>query len=348
MYCYNITKRLNHAATKHKDLNMRWLALLSSLTLSTAALAEVPKVAVDIAPVHSLVSAVMGDLGTPDLILPPDGDPHHFQLRPSQMRALSTADLVVWVGPALTPWLKDVLASDATQGRTEVQLLDPDHLPMVIEGTLATLNTEAEEHDHDADHDAHAEEEHDAHDDHADDDHAGHDHGPIDPHIWLDPVNAQHMLDEIAEALAALDAENSAVYARNAETAKARIAALTEQVAQDLHPLRNVALIPYHDAYKYFFIRFDLQISGSLSTTDAAAPSAARLSELRDRLAKTTRPCLFTEPGANENLIASVLPSDSDAVIRHLDGLGTTLTPGPDLYEALIRNMADAIISCRS
>ncbi len=325
---------------------MRWLALLSSLSLSTAALAEVPKVAVDIAPVHSLVAAVMGDLGTPDLILPPDGDPHHFQLRPSQMQALSTADLVVWIGPALTPWLEDVLHSGAVNGRTELELLDPDHLPMVIEGMVATLNTETEEHDHDVDHDPKPTDEHDEHEDH-EEDHAGHDHGPTDSHIWLDPMNAQHFLTEIAEALAAIDPDNAATYAQNAETSRTRIATLTEQLTNDLRPLRNVALIPYHDAYKYFFIRFDLQISGSLAATDAAAPSAARLSELRDRLAGERRPCLFTEPGANEKLIASVLSSDTDAVIRHLDGLGTTLTPGPALYEALIRDMAAAILSCR-
>lgn len=338
---------------------MRWLVLLSSLSVSTAALAEVPKVAADIAPVHSLVASVMGDLGTPELILPPNGDPHHFQLRPSQMRMISAADLVVWVGPALTPWLEDVLHSGAAEGRAELQLLDPDHLFMVIDSTLAMPDTEtevgADAHDHDADHGPDAAEAHNGHDDehtghaeHADLGHLGHDHGPIDPHVWLDPLNAQHFLDEIAKALSTFDPENAAIYARNADTTKARIATLTERIAQELIPLHDVVLIPYHDAYQYFFTRFDLQMSGSLSATDAAAPSAARLRELRDTLTASTRPCLFTEPGANDRLIRSVLPSDSDALIRHLDALGTTLTPGPDLYEAVIRDMANAILSCRS
>ena len=328
---------------------MRCLALMTSLALSTPALADVPKVVTDIAPVHSLVASVMGDLGTPDLILPADGDPHHFQLRPSQMRALDEADLVFWVGPALTPWLEDVLHSNASSGRVEVQLLDPAHLPMVIAGSVAMVSVEMEPHDDDM-----AEETHEGHNDgeHADThdgDHDGghaHDHGPIDPHIWLDPMNGAHFLTEIAEALSDLDPANAAIYSANAQATKARLITLTDRLTQDLRPLRHAVLIPYHDAYKYFFIRFDLDISGSLADTEAAAPSAARIREIRDMLATQTRPCLFREPGANDNLIASVLPSGHDAVISHLDGLGSTLTPGPTLYETLIEDMAKAIRAC--
>ena len=53
-----------------------------------------------------------------------------------------------------------------------------------------------DEHDHD-DHDDHGKkEEHDDHDDH--DGHEGHAHGEYDPHIWLDPMNAKVILNEMA------------------------------------------------------------------------------------------------------------------------------------------------------
>ncbi len=47
----------------------------------------------------------MDGVGTPDLLLDRGADPHHFQLRPSQARAVAGAGLVVWIGPDLTPWL---------------------------------------------------------------------------------------------------------------------------------------------------------------------------------------------------------------------------------------------------
>jgi len=89
-------------------------ALFIFMFLATTASAESPKVVTDIAPVHSLVAQVMEGVDTPDLLLEAGGDPHHMALRPSQARALAQADLVIWVGPALTPWLGEALAGSAS------------------------------------------------------------------------------------------------------------------------------------------------------------------------------------------------------------------------------------------
>ena len=80
-------------------------ALVLVLVLSTPAFAKVPQVQTDIPPVAALVAQVMGDLGRPEVLLDKGGDEHDLALRPSQMRALNDAQLLVWVGPALTPGL---------------------------------------------------------------------------------------------------------------------------------------------------------------------------------------------------------------------------------------------------
>ena len=54
-----------------------------------------PSVAVDIAPLHSLVSQVMDGVGSPDLLIPAEASPHDYRLRPSQAKALSEADVVL-------------------------------------------------------------------------------------------------------------------------------------------------------------------------------------------------------------------------------------------------------------
>ena len=91
------------------------LSIIASLVGGTA-MAEVPKVAVDVAPVHSLVARIMEGVGAPALILQPGASPHEYSLRPSEAAALQEADLVFWVGEDLTPWMKDAietLANDA-------------------------------------------------------------------------------------------------------------------------------------------------------------------------------------------------------------------------------------------
>ena len=129
-------------------------------------MAEVPNVAVDIAPVHSLVARVMEGVGSPDLIVQPGASPHEYNLRPSEAAALQEADLVFWIGEDLTPWLEGAIETLA-DGATVTTLLESD-------GTVLLdfrENALFEAHDH-GDEDDHG------HDDHAEDeDHDEHDHG---------------------------------------------------------------------------------------------------------------------------------------------------------------------------
>jgi len=300
--------------------------------------AEVPDVMTDIAPVHSLVAQVMGDLGTPRLLLTPDHDPHHFQMRPSQVRALASADLVIWMGEAMTPWLGSSVEN--LGNAPSLELLDIDPLPMTITGNVAEILDPQDMADHKGGHG-------DEHDDDHGHDH-GHDHGGgIDPHAWLDPVNAQLFLHEIAETLATLDPENAATYFANAEAAQMTLTDLTTRLTEELAPMRGTSLIPYHNAYRYFFIRFNLRAVGSISGVDGLAPSAAQLREVQTALATSDTACLFTEPGANAKLIKTVAPN-APAILPQLDALNAHHPLGPAYYGILLQNMADTIRTCQT
>lgn len=124
--------------------------------------AEVPAVAVDIAPVHSLVSRVMQGVGTPDLMIPPGASPHGYAMRPSEARSLSGADLVVWIGPELTPWLEEPLDALAPNA-SKLSLMDARGMSHLVFREGVTFDETEHEGD---DHDDHAEDE-GGHDDHA-------------------------------------------------------------------------------------------------------------------------------------------------------------------------------------
>ena len=79
-------------------MSNKFLSTTSAFLLSTSMLvADVPKVTVDIAPVHSLVSKVMNGVGKPDLIIPAGASPHEYQLKPSNAQSLEDADIVFWI-----------------------------------------------------------------------------------------------------------------------------------------------------------------------------------------------------------------------------------------------------------
>ena len=91
-------------------MSSKTFALCSIMSLSAGmSIAEAPQVAVDIAPVHSLVARVMEGVGTPDLIIPAGASPHEYNLRPSEAASLQNADVVFWVSASLTPWMKNAI-----------------------------------------------------------------------------------------------------------------------------------------------------------------------------------------------------------------------------------------------
>lgn len=166
----------------------------AAIVLGTGAYADAPSVAVDIAPLHSLVARVMDGVGTPELVIPAGASPHEHTLRPSEAAALENADVVFWMGEDLTPWLEDAvetLAEDASV----TALLEADGTLLLDfrEGALF----EAHDHDHeDHGHEDQAEAKHDDHDhdDHGHEDHAEakHDDHDHDDHGHEDHAEAGH------------------------------------------------------------------------------------------------------------------------------------------------------------
>jgi zinc transport system substrate-binding protein len=317
---------------------MRRLLPVSFLLLSTAAWADVPRVATDIAPVHSLVAQVMAGVGTPDLTIPPGASPHSYAMRPSEARALAGANLVVWVGPSLTAWLGD-----------PIDTLAGDALHLELENVAGTVMLENrtgvafEVHDHGANHDDDAEEE--GRDDHAD--HDGHDHpaGAIDPHLWLDPVNASLWLGAISDALGQLDPDNAQIYAANAAKRQGDLADLQARIQAQLEPVQGRPFAVFHDAYHYFEARFGVEASAALLLSDGSAPSAARLDEVRNVVQSINAVCVFTEPQFNPGLVAA-LAEEGSLKSALLDPLGAALTPGPALYGEMIQGLATSFTNC--
>lgn len=328
---------------------------LTATLMGGTVYADAPKVAVDIAPVHSLVAKVMDGVGTPDLIVQPGASPHEYSLRPSEAKALQDAALVFWIGSDLTPWLTDT-----------IETLAPDAAVTALLEANGTIELEFREgalfeaHDHgDDDHDeeghndhkeeGHADEEagHDDHADHADEvaGHEGHDHGAHDPHAWLSPQNAMTWLNVIAGQLSAADPDNAGAYFANAATGRTEIEALIGEVTATLDPVRDGQFVVFHDAYQYFEMDFDFPASGAISIGDASDPSPARIAEIQGRIAEQGIDCVLAEPQFNPGLVATVLDG-TEAQTGILDPLGSDLEPGPTLYPQLIRNLSTALAGC--
>lgn len=296
------------------------------LIAATDTRADAPRVLVDTAPLHSLVAQVMAGVGVPDLLLPAGVSPHDFQFRPSDAARLTAADLVIWTGHTLVPWLEEPLATLAPE-TPMLELLDsPGWTALPRRSDAAFAAPEAPD-ESEAGHD--------------------HDHGNGDPHAWLSPDVAQVWIGTIAETLAVADPDNAAAYRANAVAAAARIDMIKAEIAAMLTPVQGRAFIVPHDAYQYFEQAFDMPAAGAISLSDASAPGPARLATLRDMVVAGNVACILTDPETSPAW-AGVLSDGTLARTAVADPDGMTLTAGPELYDAVLRGIAAALADCLS
>ena len=289
-------------------------------------------VVASIKPIHSLVAAVMGDIGTPHLLLEAPSSAHHFTLKPSQARSLQAADIVFWVGPTMEQPLTKALATLAPQAQT---------LPLIESAGLVLINFDKAMPAHEKhDHEKHDHEKHDKHDEHA-----KHDDHLINHHIWLDPQNAKILLGVIAARLAKADPENASTYAANADLMAARLATLETDITSQLASYSAAKFLVLHDAHVYFERRFGLRNYGAITTEPDVMPTASRVKALRDELREHHFDCIFTEPFLGQKAV-TLIAEGSKVSIGMLDPIANNLPAGAQLYPNLLMSYARAVRSC--
>ncbi len=314
------------------------ISILSLFTFFVPANADI-KVVASIKPIHSLASYLMNGVAKPDLIIDGYASPHGFAMKPSHAKMLQNADLIFWVGEDVENFLEKPLGSIAKKAE-KIELMQIMGL-QVLKFRERNIFDDHDDHGHDdhdkkEDHDSHAKKE-----DH--DDHERQAHGEFDPHIWLDPINAKVILNEMVEHLIENDPKNEAKYKSNLDEALKDIDKLTIDVMTELS--NSVSSIVFHDAYQYFEKRFNVNILGAFTVNTDVMPGAEQLAEIREIIEHDKVACVFSEPQFNPDIIKAVA-KDMNIKTGVIDPLGATLNPGKDLYFSLIKNMSASFKGC--
>lgn len=321
------------------------LSLISAmvLTLSVGNAANASSdVVVSIKPIHSLVAGVMDGVGKPHLIVSGGSSPHTYALKPSDAKALEKAKVVFWVGEILEKFLEHPLETLAGNANV-IELSDA---PGLVKHAFREGGPwENHEHEDDA-HDKHEHDKH-AHDKGDHDRHAGekHDHDEFDLHLWLDPLNAKAMVNEIVSALVKADAENATIYEANGRKLAVRLDALIASAKARFAPIRQRPFVVFHDAYQYLEKRFGLNAVGSITVSPEVKPGARRIAEMQKKIRKLGAVCVFSEPQFEPRLVR-VVTEGTKTKTGTLDPVGADLPDGPDLYFSLMDRNVKALTDC--
>ena len=287
------------------------------------------KVVASIKPIHSLVSYVMDGVGKPSIIVDGSNSPHNFNLKPSNAKDIENADIIFWVGEDIESFLEKPLKSISKKAKV-IEMMD-------IKGINKLKFRERNIFEEHEGHDDHGHGKKEKHDDH------GHAHGEYDPHIWLDPHNAEVMVEEIANQLAAIDPQNAAAYKKNSKNAINDIEKLIKETKKEMK--KGISYIVFHDAYQYFEKEFNVSALGALTLNTDVAPGAKQISEIKEIIEHENVKCLFSEPQFNPDIIKSIAKG-TNVKVGVLDPLGANLENGKELYFKLIKDISSSLKKC--
>jgi len=224
---------------------------------------------------------------------------HDYSLSVRQMELVEKSRVVLISGAGLEETLEDALAS------TE----------MILDCSEGIVLKDMEGHDHD-----HGHEEHEHH--HED-----------DPHIWLDPLRAVQMAENICAGLMELYPEHEALFRANTEKLVLRLRELDAYGKTALSDLSCREIITFHDGFGYLADAYGLEIAAAIEEESGSEASAKTLTELVHVVEHHGLTAVFTEVNGSPSA-ASVISAETGVPSYALDmAMG-----GSDYFEAMKHN----------
>ena len=286
--------------------NLLFAIFFLALFAAHAQDARAGAVVASIKPLHSLVAAVMtGDDNAPILLADGKNSLHSFSLKPSQMQALSHADVVFYMGDGFELFLNKILEEAPGITRVPMQKANGIVLYPLRRGAGFQAHTHEEEGYH-------------------------HDVEPLpaqdtgyDLHLWTSPANAKLMIAEIANKLSLLYPSKKNLYQANAARLSTRLDMLDANLRVRMLRLSGKPFVVFHDAYQYFEKEYTLTNVGSIMLHPEYGLSAKRMRDIRGKIKNTGAKCVLTEahiPETSCNICTSIIP-DTRCLITSCDAI---------------------------
>lgn len=318
---------------RHNILNKIMLGLSLSAGFTGFAQADV---VTSIKPLGFIAQAIAEDVTPVSVVLPDGASEHDYALRPSDVRRIKNADLLVWVGPEMEAFI--TRSASQLPVNKNLQLTE---LPAIRSKLVADSDTD-DDHDH-PNTDSVALESEKSHQTELSDSHSH--QGQYNMHIWLSPDIALLSATAIHDRLIQLMPEKKAKIDSNLRQFKASLSQADKQIQQQLSGVKDKRYFVFHDAYTYFEQHYGLSPLGHFTVNPEIQPGAQKLHEIRTQLTEHKAQCVFAEPQFRPAVIDAV--SRGTGVHKGtLDPLGMDISLSKDSYVNFLSQLSSQYASC--
>ncbi len=289
------------------------VGLIFFISINTVSAQPATNVVVSIRPIHSIVSALMEGVSEPRLLLDSNESAHIFHLKPSQLKLLSNADLLITIGDSFESGLSKVIRNIDQNYRL--------NLSEIKELQIYDFRD-------------HNEIEHDEHDEH-----------DKDLHLWLDVGNVQIIAEKIKQKLIEINPSNKEQYNTNYLELKSKLNQLEEKIQFQLEPIKSTPFAIYADILQYFEKNFDLNKPVIIAPYHGARLSINRVIKAKNKMKNQKTRCLIYG-SENTSKQINVLTEGLDIKAHSVDILGVKLEPGSEQYFDLMKEISNQLASC--
>ncbi|MFZ5966991.1 MAG: metal ABC transporter substrate-binding protein [Bacillota bacterium] len=268
-------------------------------------------------PMYDFAQKIGGDKVDVRLMIPPGAEPHDWEPTAKLMAALEEADVLIYNGVEIEPWIDKVLGSLSNKNI------------VIVEASEDIELIKFEEHAHEDNEEEQLAEEED-------------DHGEYDPHVWLDPTNAAKEAENIMNAFIKADEDNKELYEANYQAFKEKIAALDQKYQQELRDVKRKEIVVAHAAFGYLTHKYGLEQISINGLSPQEEPSAAKLAEIAEEVKEHEIKYIFFETLTSPKL-SQVLAEETGAktaVLNPIDGLTEEeMKAGKDYFAVMEENL---------
>jgi len=257
-------------------------------------------------------------------LLPRGATPHDYALKPSDIVKVLQADIVIWMGPLVEPYLTSIVARVDKRKVIDISQLDGLH-------RLSSRPLLSGHH-----HESAADE------------------LTFDPHVWWSVKNAEVIVDTVFQQVmrnsgASLTDTNLAKESQSAEN-KSRESlgeqlALLEKALQKYKALAaesSPSFILMHDGLHYLEQELGIESVARVALDDDHQPGIKTLLALKKRVIQQKVVCVVAEPNTSLAIVGKI---EGDVPMRKviIDILGWNATT----YGGMLQHAYQQILSCR-
>jgi zinc transport system substrate-binding protein len=266
------------------------------------------KVIVSVKPIHSLVCSLLDGIASPEVIVDGSASVHMFSLKPSDIKKINEADLVIWVGKYLEPFLSKAISM--VPESKKITIINSDDVVSYNKRPCGIWHTKCS-HNHNAE--THVED--------------GNCKESKDGHIWLDVKNAIKICNVIYSKLIEIIPDYKFKITDNKDCLIAKLELLHEKLQNTVSAINSVnkKFISYHDAFQYFEKRYGLKFDGSITSDSEISASPKEMRDTQDTI-------LISDENTPNNIKRKF------SKYIEIDPEGTTKKSGENLYFEIMNN----------